>query len=213
MISRNSTGTALRLTSLAAAIALALFVTISFLCAAAFVYVLQNYGLIQACLTGAGVFLRGHADRGHLLRGAQETGSQAARARRAAKSAMHTALADPMLVATGIQIDPRHRHQEADPDPGGRRIGAGIAGQPQRAAERRSAGGVALRSHHDLVVNRLTGMHRSCRGRFADQSGMHGASRYGVEALAMGRYAATTKAALRSRSGRAGAAWRPRSAR
>src|ERR1700688_5060386 len=53
---KASTGSALRLTSLAAAIALALFITISFLCAAAFVYVLQNYGLIEACLTGAAVF-------------------------------------------------------------------------------------------------------------------------------------------------------------
>ena len=52
---KASTGTALRLTSLAAAVALALFITTSFLCAAAFVFVLQQYGLIEACLTGAGV--------------------------------------------------------------------------------------------------------------------------------------------------------------
>src|ERR1019366_3409429 len=53
---KDSTGTALRLTSLAAAVALALFVTTSFLCAAAFVFVLQRYALIEACLAGAGVF-------------------------------------------------------------------------------------------------------------------------------------------------------------
>ena len=53
---KDQTGTALRLTSLAAAAALALFVTTSFLCAAAFVFVLERYGLIQACLAGAGVF-------------------------------------------------------------------------------------------------------------------------------------------------------------
>src|ERR1700688_1398963 len=53
---KDSTGTALRLTSLAAAVAVALFITTSFLCAAAFVFVLERYGLIQACLTGAGVF-------------------------------------------------------------------------------------------------------------------------------------------------------------
>src|SRR5258708_19551940 len=53
---KDQTGTALRLTSLAAAAALALFVTTSFLCAAAFVFVLQKYGLIEACLTGAGIF-------------------------------------------------------------------------------------------------------------------------------------------------------------
>ena len=49
---KDSTGVAIRMTSLAAAIALAFLVTIAFLCAAAFVYVLQNYGPIEACLTG-----------------------------------------------------------------------------------------------------------------------------------------------------------------
>ena len=53
---KDSTGTALRLTSLAAAVAVALFITTSFLCAAAFVFVLQRYGLVEACLTGAGIF-------------------------------------------------------------------------------------------------------------------------------------------------------------
>jgi hypothetical protein len=99
---RDSTSTAVRLTSLAAVIALALFVTISFLCAAAFVYVLQTYGLIQACLAGAGIFLLValiaaifYVVRKNRLR---------ARAKEAPKSAVHTALADPALVATGIQI-------------------------------------------------------------------------------------------------------------
>src|SRR3981189_2999253 len=53
---RDSTGTALRLTSLAAAAALALLVTTSFLCAAAFVFVLQKYGPVEACLAGAAIF-------------------------------------------------------------------------------------------------------------------------------------------------------------
>ena len=53
---KESTGTALRLTSLAAAAAFALLITTSFLCAALFVYVLQKYGPIEACLAGAGVF-------------------------------------------------------------------------------------------------------------------------------------------------------------
>ena len=57
---KEFTGTALRLTSLAAAAAMALFITTSFLCAAAFVFVLQKYGLIQACLTGAGRVFRRH---------------------------------------------------------------------------------------------------------------------------------------------------------
>src|ERR1700675_3779098 len=53
---KASTGTALRLTTLAAAAAIALFITTCFLCAAAFVFVLERYGLVEACLTGAAVF-------------------------------------------------------------------------------------------------------------------------------------------------------------
>src|SRR3981081_2514734 len=53
---KDQTGSALRLTSLAAAAARVLFVTTSFLCAAAFVFVLQKYGPVEACLTGAGIF-------------------------------------------------------------------------------------------------------------------------------------------------------------
>jgi len=99
---RNSTGAALRLTSLAAMAAFALLVTISFLCAAAFVYVLENYGLIQACLTGAGIFfvVALLAVGGYLLR----KGQIKTRRAETAKSAMQTALVDPMLVATGIQV-------------------------------------------------------------------------------------------------------------
>lgn len=54
---KQSTGSALRLTSLAAAAAIALFITLAFLCAAAFVYVLQHYGPVEACLAGAALFL------------------------------------------------------------------------------------------------------------------------------------------------------------
>jgi hypothetical protein len=99
---KASTGSALRLTSLAAAMAVALFITISFLCAAAFVYVLQQYGLIEACLAGAGVFLLVTL----ITAACYAVGRNRARARAAAaaKSAVHTALADPMMVAAGIQI-------------------------------------------------------------------------------------------------------------
>ena len=51
-----SAGTTVRLTSLAAAAAFALFVTTCFLCAAAFISVLEQYGPVQACLAGAGIF-------------------------------------------------------------------------------------------------------------------------------------------------------------
>ena len=53
---KDSAGNAVRLTSLAAAAAMALLVTAAFLCAAAFVYVLQKYGPVEACLTGAAIF-------------------------------------------------------------------------------------------------------------------------------------------------------------
>src|SRR5487761_2488406 len=99
---KESTASALRLSSLAAAVALALFVAISFLCAAAFVYMLQTYGPIQACLTGAVTFLIlalvaavVYVDRRNRAR---------ARAAEAARSAARSALADPMLVSIGIQL-------------------------------------------------------------------------------------------------------------
>ena len=99
---KDSTGNALRMTYLAAAAAVSLFVTTSFLCAAAFVAVLQKYGLIEACLAGAGVFFvvtlvaaGSYMERKRRVK---------VRAAETAKSAMHTALADPMLVAAAIQI-------------------------------------------------------------------------------------------------------------
>ena len=103
---KQSTGSAMRLTSLAAAAALALFVTTSFLCAAAFVFVLEKYGLVQACFTGAAVFfvVTLIAAGCYMARKRQIEKQAEARAAEAAKSAMHSALADPMLVAAGLQV-------------------------------------------------------------------------------------------------------------
>ena len=98
---KESTGVAVRMTSLAAAIAVTLFVTISFLCAAAFVYVLQNYGLIEACLTGAAIFFA-LALIGIVVYAIRKS-QMRHEARETAKSALATALADPMVVAAGIQ--------------------------------------------------------------------------------------------------------------
>jgi hypothetical protein len=98
---KESTGVAVRMTSLAAAIALAVLVTIAFLCAAAFVYVLQTYGLIEACLTGAGIFfliaLIGIVIYAVRKRQAREHAAETA------KSALQTALADPVVIAAGLQ--------------------------------------------------------------------------------------------------------------
>ena len=106
---KESTGTALRLTSMAAAAAFALLITTSFLCAALFVYVLQKYGPIEACLAGAGVFFVVtliaavcYSVRKRQIRARAE---QAAReAARSAKSAASNMLADPMLLAAGLQV-------------------------------------------------------------------------------------------------------------
>lgn len=99
---KDSTGTALRLTSLAAAAAVALLVTTSFLCAAAFMFVLDKYGPVQACLTGAAIFfvVTMIAAICYMVRKNQVK----VRAEQTAKSAAQAMLADPMLVAAGIQI-------------------------------------------------------------------------------------------------------------
>jgi fatty acid desaturase len=103
---KESTGSALRLTSLAAAAALALFVTTSFLCAAAFVLVLDKYGLVQACLAGAAVFFVVSliAAFSYIARKKQIEKQAKVRAAEAARSAVHSALADPMLVAAGLHV-------------------------------------------------------------------------------------------------------------
>ncbi|MDE5453527.1 hypothetical protein GWE18_11735 [Bradyrhizobium sp. CSA112] len=101
---KESTGTALRLTSLAAAAAMALLVTAAFLCAAAFVFVLERYGPVQACLTGAAIFfvVALIAAGWYMVRKKQIE----ARAKQAAKakSTAQAVLSDPVLVATGIQV-------------------------------------------------------------------------------------------------------------
>lgn len=99
---RESAGSALRLTSLALAAALLLFITTCFLCAAAFVFVLQKYGLLEACLAGAGVFFVAAmlAAIAYMVRKRKIK----KRPVEAAKSPMQTALSDPMVLAAGLQI-------------------------------------------------------------------------------------------------------------
>lgn len=107
---KEQAGSALRLSSLAAAAAFALFITTCFLCAAAFVAVLEKYGLLQACLAGAGLFFvvtmiaaGSYMVRKHQLEArARERAKE--RAKDAARSALHSSLTDPMVVATGLQV-------------------------------------------------------------------------------------------------------------
>lgn len=100
-----STGTTVRLTSLAAGAAFALFITTCFLCAAAFISVLEKYGPVQACLAGAGVFflLTLTAAVSYWAYKRQLRKEAHIAAERAAKAAP-SMLADPMLIATGLQI-------------------------------------------------------------------------------------------------------------
>jgi hypothetical protein len=97
-----SAGDTLRLTSLAGAAVVAAFMTIMFLCAAAFVFVLQHYGLIQACLTGAAIFFLVTL----IAVVTYEVRRNAVKKRTAevAKSTARTVFADPMLVAAGLQV-------------------------------------------------------------------------------------------------------------
>ena len=102
---KESTGTALRLTSLAAAAAMALLVTTAFLCAAVFVFVLEKYGPVQACLTGAAIFfvVTLIAAGCYMVR-KRQIEARAEQAAKMAKSTAQTVLSDPMLVAAGIQV-------------------------------------------------------------------------------------------------------------
>jgi len=97
-----STGNVVHLTSLAVAAALALFITTAFLCAAAFMFVLEKYGPIQACLAGGAIFLvvallaaGSYMVQKHQIK---------VKAQQEAKAAAHSFLADPAMVAIGIQL-------------------------------------------------------------------------------------------------------------
>jgi hypothetical protein len=99
---KERTGAALRLTSLAAGAAITLFITIAFLCAAAFIAVLKKYGAIEACLAGAAIFFVVTL----VVAGSYMVRKRAAkrRAQAAAKSPAPSVLADPMVVTAGLQL-------------------------------------------------------------------------------------------------------------
>jgi hypothetical protein len=99
---KESAGNAMRLMSLAGVAVIAGFVTIVFLCAAAFVFVLQNYGLIEACLSGAAIFflITIIAVMTYEVR----RNAMKKRAARRAKTATQNLLADPMVMAAGLQL-------------------------------------------------------------------------------------------------------------
>jgi hypothetical protein len=98
---KESAGTVARLTSLAAAAAICLFITTGFLCAAAFILVLEHYGAVYACLAGAAIFFVCAA----LAAICYELRKRAIKRRpvQAAKSTLQTALSDPLVVAAALQ--------------------------------------------------------------------------------------------------------------
>jgi hypothetical protein len=100
---RNGAGTVMRVASLAVGIALAASVTLCFLCAAAFVYILDRYGLIEACLAGAGVFFIATIVLVMSYLVVKRRRQQPKEAEKP-KSQAQTMLLDPMVVAAGIQI-------------------------------------------------------------------------------------------------------------
>ncbi len=95
---------ALRLGVIAAASIVTATVTVSFLCAAAFVVAFDRYGLVDACLAGAGVFLVATlallgAYAIYVARRRREV-----QARAALEPPALSALADPRVILAGLQI-------------------------------------------------------------------------------------------------------------
>lgn len=80
---------------------ISLFIALSFLCAAAFVVVLQHYGLVAACLAGAGIFFIATI----IASGCYISTKRPARKPvQAARSAFASAVSDPMVLAAGLQV-------------------------------------------------------------------------------------------------------------
>ncbi|MGH6677578.1 MAG: hypothetical protein ACREDL_01230 [Bradyrhizobium sp.] len=99
---RDGAVSTLRLTILVAALTLALLITAGFLCAAAFVVTLDNFGTFWACLAGAGIFLIVALIAAGCY--AMSKRRAEARERQSAKSVTQSLLADPKVVAAGLQI-------------------------------------------------------------------------------------------------------------
>lgn len=98
---RDTAASALRQASLISAVALALVIAGGFLCAAAFVVVLEHYGAVAACLALAGIFVLIAA-----IAAATYTVRKRQLEARARRQRARTArlLADPVVVATGLEI-------------------------------------------------------------------------------------------------------------
>ena len=79
--------------------------TTSFLCAAAFVAVLNRYGLVEACLTGAGIFfVVTLLAAGLYAARKQQTAKRIADVPKQAKSSIQSMMPDPMVIASALPI-------------------------------------------------------------------------------------------------------------
>ena len=98
---KGTVSSTLRQASLISVVALALLVAAGFLCAAAFVVVLQSYGPVVACLVLAGIFILVAIIAGVIY--AIRKRQMEARARERRARAPHL-LADPLVLTTGLQL-------------------------------------------------------------------------------------------------------------
>ena len=95
---------ALWLVMIAAASLVAATVTVSFLCAAAFVVAFERYGLVDACLAGAGVFLVATMALLGTYAIYVARRRRDAQVRAALEPPPMSALADPRVILAGLQI-------------------------------------------------------------------------------------------------------------
>lgn len=111
---RKGVSTRVQLTSLVALAGLSFAIFLAFLCAAGFVYMHQTYGLIEACFAGAatfflvtiligGIYMSQKAELARAAEAARVAAKEAA-AKDRTKSALQTALTDPLVLATGLQV-------------------------------------------------------------------------------------------------------------
>jgi len=98
---RRAASAEMRLIAIAGAASLAAAATLSLLCAAAFVFVMDRYNAVYACLTVAGICLIVTLA---LLAIYAATHRQAERASIAAHATRRSLLADPFVIATGVQV-------------------------------------------------------------------------------------------------------------
>ena len=99
---KESAGNAVRLTSVAVIAVVTGSITIVFLCAAVFVFVLQNYGLIEACLAGAAIFFLITVIA--VVTYAIRRNAMKKRAAERTRATTQNFLADPMVMAAGLKL-------------------------------------------------------------------------------------------------------------